>query len=482
MIRKYLLSFLFGFIQLPLFSQVSEPDLQDSTKWKVINRTIQPVNENGKKAVSFNEVSGAGLMILKNSDFSNGTIELDIKGSDKPQQSFVGFAFHGQDINIYDAIYFRPFNFKSDDAVRRSHSVQYISMPDYDWEKLRSEFPDKYENKIDPAPNPNDWFHVKINVNGKKVSVYVNNNPQAVLEVEKLNANSKGGFALWAGNNSAGAFANLKITKSDAVAASLQTPVNISYGNNPETGHYLNVGSAKLYYEIYGTGKPLVLLHGGVYGYIDEFEPFIKRLSENYQVICIATRGHGKSEIGNEPFTYKQRAEDAYKVIRSITKDSVIVLGFSDGAFSGLKLAALHPELVSKLISIGAGDRSPNSKHEKFNYNPQSLMKYDSAFFASRLALMPEPSRWKECLTKLNKLYNEDYLSKETFEKIKCPVLVMAGDRDDYSSTEAVVKVAKGIKNAQLSIIPNCHHVVFFCNFPAVWEAIQPFLKYQKNG
>ena len=116
------------------------------------------------------------------------------------------------------------------------------------------------------------------------------------------------------------------------------------------------MGDAKLYYEIYGKGKPLVLLHGGVYGYIDEFEPFINRLSENYQVICIATRGHGKSEIGHSPFTYKQRAEDAYKVIRSITKDSVVVIGFSDGGFSGLKLAALHPESVNKLIAIGVGD------------------------------------------------------------------------------------------------------------------------------
>jgi pimeloyl-ACP methyl ester carboxylesterase len=251
----------------------------------------------------------------------------------------------------------------------------------------------------------------------------------------------------------------------------------IPYGNNPAAGHYFNAGDAKLYYEIYGKGKPIVLLHGGVYGYIDEFEPFIVRLAENFQVICIGTRGHGKSEIGHTPFTYNQRAEDAYKVIRSITKDSVIVLGFSDGAFAGLKLAALHPELVKKLIAIGAGDYPKNRKTEKYNYTPEGLMKTDSAFFAGRAALMPEPERWKECLTMLNKMYNEDYVSAETFSAIKCPTLIMNGDRDGDNSLDAVVKCAKAIPGSQLAIIAGCGHVVFFCNFPAAWDAINPFLK-----
>ena len=140
---------------------------------------------------------------------------MDIKGSNKMQQSFVGFAFHVQDFNTYDAIYFRPFNFKSDDPVRRSHAVQYISMPNYDWEKLRNQFPGKYENKIEPSPGPDDWFHAKIIIDDKRISVFVNNSQQASLEVEKLNANTHGSFALWLGNNSGGSFANLKITRSD---------------------------------------------------------------------------------------------------------------------------------------------------------------------------------------------------------------------------------------------------------------------------
>ena len=115
-------------------------------------------------------------------------------------------------------------------------------------------------------------------------------------------------------------------------------------------------------------------------------------------------------------------------------------------------------------------------KTEKYNYTPEGLMKSDSAFFAGRVALMPEPKRWKECLTMLNKMYNEDFVSTETFSAIKCPTLIMNGDRDGDNSIDAVVKCAKSIKGSQLAIIAGCWHVVFFCNFPAVWAAIDPFL------
>ena len=252
---------------------------------------------------------------------------------------------------------------------------------------------------------------------------------------------------------------------------------NIPYGNNPEAGKYHTVrDGTKLYYEIYGSGEPFVLLHGGVYGYIDEFRPFIDKLKDRYQVICIATRGHGKSEAGHPPFTWDQRASDAVQVIESITKDSAIVLGFSDGGYAAYKLAALYPKTVKKLIVIGAADR-PAGRAEKVHYTSQELLKNARAYFELRLAMMPQPDRWNEILSELNKLYNDQIVSKETFTRIKCPVLVMSGDADDGHPIDAVASVAKMIGNAQLSIIPGCHHVVFYCNFPAVWESMVPFLK-----
>jgi pimeloyl-ACP methyl ester carboxylesterase len=250
---------------------------------------------------------------------------------------------------------------------------------------------------------------------------------------------------------------------------------SIPYGNNPATGRYVNVGDANMYCEIYGKGQPLVMLHGGVYGYIDEFESLIPKLAEHYQVICIATRGHGKSEIGTQPFTYRGRAEDAYKVIRSITSDSITVVGFSEGGFTGLELAALHPELVKRLVAMGVGNY-PIDHSKDLHYTPEDLMKQDSAFFAGRLKLMPEPGRWREFLNKSNDLYNNDQMGVETFGKIKCPVLVMAGEKDSYNHLDNVLICARAIPDHQLSIIPGCDHVILYCNFPAVWEAMKPFV------
>ncbi len=114
---------------------------------------------------------------------------------------------------------------------------------------------------------------------------------------------------------------------------------------------------------------------------------------------------------------------------------------------------------------------------EKAVYTSESLLKSNESFFKARLALMPQPERWAESLSKLNGLYNEDFISTETFEKIKCPVLVMSGEKDSYHSVEEVVKAARMIPQAQLAIIPGCSHVVFYCNFAAVWESIKPFLQ-----
>ena len=254
----------------------------------------------------------------------------------------------------------------------------------------------------------------------------------------------------------------------------------VEYGNNPAAGHYFDVGNCKLYYEIYGHGKPVVLLHGGVYGYITEFTPIIEKFKQDYQVICIATRGHGKSDIGHVQYSYNQRADDAYKVIRSITKDSAIILGFSDGGFAALKLAALHPELVAKLIVIGAGDlpKIPKGKNRYEQYTPQMLMKSDPAFFKSRIALMPERNRWSESLDMLNRMYNEEFVSTGTFQKIKCPTIIMAGEKDEnYAPLERFLKCKRAIANSQLAIIPGCGHVVFYCNFLKVWDGIEAFLK-----
>ena len=191
-----------------------EPDLASLVEGKglkVFNRSLSSLNDGAKKCVRMSESEGDGQAYLQGVEFANGTIELEIKGKDVLQQSFVGLAFHGMDDKTYDAIYFRPFNFKNEDAARRLRAVQYISHPTYTWQKLRTEHPGKYEKPVNPVPDPNEWFHARIVVASPKVSVFVNDAKEPCLVVEQLSDRKKGLVGLWVGNTSGGDFANLKI-------------------------------------------------------------------------------------------------------------------------------------------------------------------------------------------------------------------------------------------------------------------------------
>jgi hypothetical protein len=186
-------------------------NLFENGKIEPFNRQLSQFSENDKKGISFSKNEGDGIAWLKGVEFSNGIIELDIKGKDVMQQSFVGVAFHGLNNETLDAIYFRPFNFQSKDPVRKIHAVQYVSHPDYTWAVLREKYNGKYEKAVNPAPNGNDWFHARIVVQYPKVTVFVNGNSEPSLVVDKLNDRKTGNIGLWVGNTSDGEFANLQI-------------------------------------------------------------------------------------------------------------------------------------------------------------------------------------------------------------------------------------------------------------------------------
>ena len=184
------------------------PDLSavnDSSKWGNFNRDVR-----FDSVVIFNAKADEGPVWLKNYSFTNGKIEVDLKGKNLQGQSFVGVAFHLIDSKTFDAIYFRPFNFFNPE--RNTHSVQYISMPDHPWQQLRQDFPGKYESKISNPPNPDDWFHATIEINFPKISVFVNNEKTASFVVEQLSGVKTGSVGLWVGYMSDGEFKNLKIT------------------------------------------------------------------------------------------------------------------------------------------------------------------------------------------------------------------------------------------------------------------------------
>lgn len=179
----------------------------NTQKWSTFNREVTYKDD----VIYLNAEENDGMLWINDYTFSNGIIELDIKGKDERGRSFVGIAFHGNDNETFDGVYFRPFNFKSPE--RNSHSVQYISMPDNEWSVLRKNFPGKYENNIDPAPEPDQWLHAKIIVDYPSVKVYVNGAQKASLEVEQISDRKVGKLGLWVGNGSDGWFKNIVIKK-----------------------------------------------------------------------------------------------------------------------------------------------------------------------------------------------------------------------------------------------------------------------------
>jgi len=157
-------------------------------------------------------------VLLTPNSFHDGTIEADLAGEPGPgafeaARGFVGIAFRvAPDVSKFECFYLRPTNGRADDQVRRNHSLQYISFPEFPWARLRKEFTEKYESYADLTPG--EWTHVRIEVNGDKARLFVNGVPQPNLVVNDLKhgAATTGSIGLWIGPGTVAHFANVKVT------------------------------------------------------------------------------------------------------------------------------------------------------------------------------------------------------------------------------------------------------------------------------
>lgn len=182
----------------------------DGRTLRVVNREITRLEDGN--GVRLSARSGNGVAWVEGTDFRAGTIDVDIRGREALSQNYVGVAFHRKDDSTYESVYLRPFNFRNTDPVRRQHAVQYISMPKFDFQPLRDQFPEEFENPVDASLVPTDWVRLRVVVEGSKVRIYVGPVNQATLEVRKLGQLDGGQVGLWVGNVSGGDFANLAIT------------------------------------------------------------------------------------------------------------------------------------------------------------------------------------------------------------------------------------------------------------------------------
>lgn len=189
-------------------------DLQEMLAGKKLvsnpSAKIKSMKDGDKTGITTN-----GNLWLTGVDFHYGTIELDIRGRNEFLHSFPGIAFHASDTTRnYDVVYFRPFNFQHKDAMRRTWSVQYMSLPEYPFDRLRKENTGQFESEILPNPKPEDWIHARIVIRKDSIKVYLNGKDKPSLAARTLQERSAGMFGLWVDATTAD-FANLSIKKDD---------------------------------------------------------------------------------------------------------------------------------------------------------------------------------------------------------------------------------------------------------------------------
>jgi hypothetical protein len=186
----------------------------------LVNAKAEVVNYRGRRAVRLNPAPGNAnetlLAILPGSHFKNGTIQVDLAGSPRAgspptSRGFIGIAFRVQQQGTkFECFYVRPTNARADDQLRRNHSAQYISAPDFLWERLRKDTPGVYESYVDLEAGA--WTTLKIVVAGTKAQLYVNNAKEPCLIVNDLKlAESEGRIALWSDSTTDGYFSQLTL-------------------------------------------------------------------------------------------------------------------------------------------------------------------------------------------------------------------------------------------------------------------------------
>jgi pimeloyl-ACP methyl ester carboxylesterase len=257
---------------------------------------------------------------------------------------------------------------------------------------------------------------------------------------------------------------------------------NIPFGNNPDAGKYVQTEDAKIYYEIYGDGRPLLLLHGGLYGYISEYSTYLPELTKNFKVIAVALRGHGKSEIGVRKYTFDLFAEDAKAVLNQEGIEKTSVMGFSDGSTTGLVFAVKYPGMVEKLVCLGGRTGShaqnPEALQQSWAFDGEEFEKTMPDFMKERKKIMPEPERFAEWANMLKNAWLQPVIvKKEDIAKISCPTFIIAADKDFNNPVESYARLSQQIPNSRLMVLPNAGHVALIMFPPLLDMFIIPFLK-----
>jgi pimeloyl-ACP methyl ester carboxylesterase len=229
----------------------------------------------------------------------------------------------------------------------------------------------------------------------------------------------------------------------------------IPYGNNLETGKFIEINDVKLYYEVYGEGTPILLIHGNKTG-IKGWKPQIEAFSKNYKVFAIDCRGRGNSELGNDSLSYFQMANDLSVFLQKLELDSVHILGKSDGGIVGLLMGIYFPERIHKIVAFGA------------NISPDSTALYSEVvreihkerIHAEKMIQLGDTTdNWQLVYQRNRMMEFQPSINPAELKRINVHVLVMSCDRD-LIKLEHSLMIYNSIPNSNLSIFPGEVHGV----------------------
>jgi pimeloyl-ACP methyl ester carboxylesterase len=236
----------------------------------------------------------------------------------------------------------------------------------------------------------------------------------------------------------------------------------VRYGNDPAAGRTFNHDGVKLYYEVYGAGEPMLLVHGNG-GSVADLSAQIAHFRKRYKVIAMDSRDQGKSGDSPDKLTYEKMTDDLAALLDHLKVGPVNVLGWSDGGIEALLLGIRHPKKVKKIAAMAA------------NLNPseQALYPEFKTLVKSMIEAIPAAERdkpqGKRALKVISMMLDEPQIDAKALEAITAPTLVLASDHDIIRD-EHTVEIYHHIPNSQLAIFPNATHMIPFDD-PALFNA-----------
>jgi pimeloyl-ACP methyl ester carboxylesterase len=250
-----------------------------------------------------------------------------------------------------------------------------------------------------------------------------------------------------------------------------------------QSGQYLAIGDARIYYEVAGTsGKPILLVMHGGFGTLEDMSAIYPELYRAFTLVGIDSRGHGKSTPGTQELTYERLQKDAELVLQHLNIEILSILGFSDGGIAAYRLAAFSNLKIQKLVTIGSSWHNKNRESNRPLYERLTARSWADKFPGTVQLynkLNPEAD-FEKLASAVKKMWLDNTSSghpNEHISKYTGPLLISRGDKDHLTKLTDVAELEGIVKNAPVFIIPMAAHDAFNQQPDLVSAGIRQFLK-----